>query len=33
MSNLFEKVIDWDVVNNLSDEEVSKVLEVLKGIK
>jgi hypothetical protein len=33
MSNLFEKVIDWDVVNNLSDEEVSIVLEALKGIK
>jgi hypothetical protein len=33
MSNLFEKVIDWDVVNNLSDEQVDKLLEVLKGIK
>lgn len=31
--NLFANVIDWDVVNNLTPEQLDAVAEILENVK
>ena len=33
MENIWENVINWDVVDNLSDEQVVELAKILENVK